>query len=289
MKAGVVTLYSENRKNYLAPYLHHTLPYLDDNLGKIGVDYEFIISEQTNNSDPYNFNLNFNVGFLYAFEELNCDYAILVPPDQIPVSNVDYKWKGYNERCFTMYGGYKLDKESFYKSHGGNNFMLGWGWQDIEYYDRLKFYDIFSTKWYTTKEGINSAIIDLEYDTRDYVELSTSKWGQGRPVTLDQVPTIYNSTDLPEYNLDVTPYERTGWCEHMLLDGNKLIAALIKDLDKKARNRYYEISGYKRVDMERVEKCTITHPHTNEPTIHNVKYNSYHVYNRDLDPNRNLV
>ena len=91
MKAGIVTICNKNRSKYLPPYLSKTITYLENNLGEIGKDYEMIISEQSNHTDLYNLNMSFNVGFRYAFEKLNCDYAILVAPDNIPIKNIIYK------------------------------------------------------------------------------------------------------------------------------------------------------------------------------------------------------
>ena len=53
--------------------------------------------------------LSLNIGFLYAFETLGCDYAIMTGPDNIPLKGINYNWKGYNEVNFMMYGGFKLD------------------------------------------------------------------------------------------------------------------------------------------------------------------------------------
>jgi len=72
---GIVVLCNQNRAQYLQPFLEHTLPYLEENLGHIGDDYELIVSQQTNHMAPFNLNMAINIGFRYAFEKLGCTHA----------------------------------------------------------------------------------------------------------------------------------------------------------------------------------------------------------------------
>jgi len=60
-----------------------------------------------------------------------------------------------------VFGGFKCDPQSYYKSQGPNNFMYGWGWQDMEFYDRLRFYNIPFEEWLYKDEAINSVALDM--------------------------------------------------------------------------------------------------------------------------------
>ena len=100
MKAGIVAVFSKRRERYLPIYLEKIKKYLSTT----SLDYEIIISEQEDYETTFNFSLCANVGIRCAFEKLNCDYAVLVGPDNIPVENVNYSWKGINEISFLSIG-----------------------------------------------------------------------------------------------------------------------------------------------------------------------------------------
>ena len=70
---------------------------------------------------------------------------------------------------------------------------MGWGamWMDVEFYNRLDFYGIKYSKWYTSQEAINSKIIDLSVANSSQEDISLLKWNQRRPDTFfKDVPTI---------------------------------------------------------------------------------------------------
>ena len=45
MKGGIVTICNKNREEYLKPYLSKTISYLENNLGEIGKDYEYKLTD----------------------------------------------------------------------------------------------------------------------------------------------------------------------------------------------------------------------------------------------------
>tara|TARA_Y100001963_G_scaffold137879_1_gene202049 strand:+ start:1222 stop:2163 length:942 start_codon:yes stop_codon:yes gene_type:complete len=287
MKGGIVTICNKNREEYLKPYLSKTISYLENNLGEIGKDYEMIISEQTDYKNLYNLNMSLNIGFIYAFETLGCDYAVLVGPDNIPLKNIDYDWKGYNEINFMMYGGFKLDKESFYKSMGANIFMFNWGWHDVEFYGRLETYNISTQKWYITKRAISSEMIDISMERTTENE-SIGKWRQGRKnISIHDVPKVYtrhwmNHTikgkkEMKDW-LNIKKYSDDGWMENIYTDNLIELTKAVGSIEPYYRKTYYEKTGYKHINMKEVKENKIINPISGLYNIHNPQFNSLKSY-----------
>ena len=247
MKGAIVTVFSKRRERYLPLYISHLKNYLD----KTSQNLQIIISEQSDYETTFNFNISANVGLRAAFEVLNCDFAVIAGPDNIPLEGIDYSWSGKNEIAFLMYGGYKIDRNSFYKSNGNNVFMgWGWGWQDVEFYHRLNFYNLNYKRWYLTQEAIDSKIVDLS--TRETQEKeSISTWTQGRvDVTLDQVPKILPPSDA---DIDFEPYEENYWYSPIITEAHINLSQIILSLPAEIRENYYIASGYKRINLDAVE------------------------------------
>ena len=268
MKAGIVAVFSKRRERYLPIYLEKIKKYLSTT----SLDYEIIISEQEDYETTFNFSLCANVGIRCAFEKLNCDYAVLVGPDNIPVENVNYSWKGINEISFLMFGGYKIDRNSFYISQGNNVFM-GWGamWMDVEFYNRLDFYGIKYSKWYTSQEAINSKIIDLSVANSSQEDRSLLIWKQRRPDTFfKDVPTIIPVDD-PESDINFTPYSENYWYSDIVRDAHISLTDVLQHVSPEERTRYYEKSGYKRANIDSVN-------HFIEDDFHYFKYTTQHAF-----------
>jgi|3_EtaG_2_1085321.scaffolds.fasta_scaffold78244_1 hypothetical protein len=265
MKGAIVTVFSKRRERYLPFYI----PALRSYLEKTSQELDIIVSEQIDYNTTFNFNISANVGLRAAFESLNCDYAIIVGPDNIPLEKVDYSWSGKNETSFLMYGGYKIDKNSFYKSNGNNVFMgWGWGWQDVEFYDRLDFYGILHEAWYTKQAAIESKIIDLSSRTNTE-RSSIDQWIQGRHgITLDQVPKI-----LPPHEAGVNfePYEENYWYSNIVKEAHINLSYIIRHLPPEERERYYSVSGYKSINMNNVK-------HSREEGVNYFRYNTHDVF-----------
>lgn len=273
MKAGIVSVFSKRRERYLPIYLEKIKKYLKNrNLQAVSpTDYEIIVAEQLDYETTFNFSLCANAGIRCAFEKLQCDYAVLVGSDNIPVENVDYLWAGQNEMCFLMYGGYKIDFNSFYRSNG-NNIFMGWGamWMDVEFYDRLRFYEIPFTEWFVTPEAINSKIIDLSKSNISTEDVSLMIWGQGRSnLTLDDVPTIM-PVDSLESDISFTPYQENYWYSPIIKDAHVNLTNLLKGATPEARDSYYRDSGYRRINMGAIH-------YESEEGVHYFKYNTSEI------------
>ena len=264
MKAGIVAVFSKRRERYLPIYLEKIKKYLE----RTSLDYEIIVAEQLDYDTTFNFSLCANVGIRCAFEKLQCDYAVLVGPDNIPVENVDYSWLGQNETSFLMYGGYKIDFNSFYRSNG-NNIFMGWGamWMDVEFYDRLRFYRVPFVEWYVTPEAINSKIIDLSKSNISTEDVSLRIWEQGRPdLTLNDVPTII-PVDSVESDITFAPYQENYWYSDIIKEAHVNLTDLLRHTTPEAKDSYYRNSGYRRINMNAVN-------HLSEEQVHYFKYNT---------------
>ena len=265
MKGAIVTVFSKRRERYLPVYIPRLLSYLE----KTGQDLKIIISEQSDYETTFNFNVAANVGLRAAFENLECDYAVIAGPDNVPLEGIDYSWKGSNETAFLMYGGYKIDRNSFYKSNGNNVFMgWGWGWQDVEFYNRLDFYGLPYQPWYPTREAIDSEIIDLS-TRQNSEELSVSRWAQGRSgVTLDQVPKIMPPQDA---DIEFEPYAENYWYSNIITQAHINLSQIILALPAESRERYYSVSGYKSINMESVN-------HEKRDDVNYFRYNTSEIF-----------
>lgn len=269
MKAGIVAVFSKRRERYLPIYLEKIKKYLEGTT----LDYEIVVAEQFDHETTFNFSLCANVGIRCAFEKLHCDYVVLVGPDNIPFRNVDYSWKGENEIAFLMYGGYKIDFNSFYKSNG-NNIFMGWGamWMDMEFYDRLRFYDIPFSRWYLKPEAINSEIIDLSKKGRSSEEISLNCWCQGRDInelTIEHVPTIL-PVDSLKSDIDFEPYNENYWYSDIITEAHINLTNLLGHASPDARDFYYRNSGYRRVNLSAVR-------HRREQGFDHFEYDSREV------------
>ena len=265
MKGAIVTVFSKRRERYLPIYIPRLLSYLQDT----SQDLEVIISEQEDHETIFNFNMSANAGLRAAFEVLDCDYAVVAGPDNIPLENVDYSWRGVNEIAFLMYGGYKIDRSSFYKSNGNNVFMgWGWGWQDVEFYNRLDFYGIPHESWYTKTSAINSKIADLS--ARQTTErLSIDNWTQGRPnMTLDLVPKIIPPHDA---GIEFKPYQENYWYSDIVKQAHINLSQIVLSLPQGERERYYTTSGYKSMNMSNVSR-------EEKDGVNYFKYNTHDVF-----------
>ena len=265
VKGAIVTVFSKRRERYLPIYI----PKLKSYLQNTNQNLKIIISEQLDYETTFNFNISANVGLRAAFEVLGCDYAVLVGPDNIPFENIDYKWTGSNEIAFLMYGGYKIDKNSFYQSNGNNVFMgWGWGWQDVEFYDRLNFYKIPHDAWYTNGQSSQSKTVDLSA-TGDSEMLSLHKWTQGRPnISFEDVPKIISPLDA---GIDFEPYQENYWYSEIIKEAHINLCRIINNMPDRERGEYYSESGYKRVDINKVL-------HSLDNEVNYFRYNTHDVF-----------
>ena len=292
-KMGIVTPITKSRAQYVGPFLEHLLPYLEVNFGSLGTEYELIFAQQTNDEDIFNLNMCINVGFRYAFEKLHCTQALCAMVDNIPLSGVDFSWPGHVEISFMCCGGYKVDARSYYTSQGPNNFMYGWGYQDMEYYQRMQFYGIPFQSWYKRPDAINSTMVDIS--TNEPAEsCSVRKWSQGRPnLTIDDVPTIYGLKEWSgkdKYSnqkisfLNDWTYNTRNWYHTVYNRGNQALAELIRKSSDIEKNRYYKRSGYNTLDLNTVTDNTIPNTYVagSEP-IYNPQFCTWKVFPRGAD------
>ncbi len=258
MKAGIVAPFSKRRERYLPIFLEKTKKYLEAHPKSPKFSsYEIILAEQVDHETTFNFNLASNVGIRTAFEKLGCDYVILVGIDNIPIENIDYSWTGQNEICFLMYGGYKIIPRSFYDS-GGNNVFMGWGamFQDMEFYGRLNYHGITYQKWFERPDIGKCKYVDLsvsgvsaEYETK-------LKWDQARNLPFERLPKCIPLTDrttFGDHEIHCENYPFNYWCKEIITDAHVQLVHNLSKTDPETRERYYERSGWRCIDMNQVE------------------------------------
>ena len=144
----------------------------------------------------------------------------------------------------------------------------GWGWQDVEFYDRLNFYKIPYDSWYLNNDAVKSKIIDLSTN-EESESLSVHNWTQGRPnVTFNDVPKIIPPKDA---GIDFDPYEENYWYSEIIKEGHINLCHIINALPHRERDQYYSNSGYKRVNMNKVS-------HTCEDDVNWFTYDTRNVF-----------
>ena len=138
MKLGVLVPY-RNREEHLNVFLPHIEIYLSNQ----NIDYEIIISEQSQDS-PFNRGMLLNIAFLKA-KEYKCDYIVLHDIDMLPI-DADYSYPEFPKHMITdlqlppkvdrvmeeyYFGGATIfSTKHFELVNGFSNNYWGWGFED---------------------------------------------------------------------------------------------------------------------------------------------------------------
>ncbi|KAJ1123151.1 hypothetical protein NDU88_001624 [Pleurodeles waltl] len=138
-----------NRHEHLPVLFKHLIPMLQ----RQRLQFAFYVIEQTGNK-PFNRAMLFNVGFIEAMKDLDWDCMIFHDVDHIPENDRNYYGCGEMPRHFAakldkymyllpyaeFFGGVSgLTVEQYRKINGFPNAFWGWGGEDDDLWNRVKY------------------------------------------------------------------------------------------------------------------------------------------------------
>jgi len=161
MKFSIIVPYRA-RSFYLKHFLKGLPKYLEEKQGISSQDYSIIICEQLDHR-LFNRGKAINIGALYAFDRGLADYIIAHDVDVIPLENINYRYDGAEEYWFIVAGGTKISKNNFITINGYSNDFEGWGYEDGDFIDRMRFYALDTYFWPFQGIKDQSTILNLEF------------------------------------------------------------------------------------------------------------------------------
>ncbi|RVE74130.1 hypothetical protein OJAV_G00038170 [Oryzias javanicus] len=145
-----------NRHEHLPILFQHLIPMLQ----RQRLQFGFYVIEQSG-SQPFNRAMLFNVGFLEAMKDQDWDCLIFHDVDHIPENDRNYYGCGHMPRHFAakldkymyilpyheFFGGVSgLTVDQFRKINGFPNAFWGWGGEDDDLWNRVRFADLNVTR-----------------------------------------------------------------------------------------------------------------------------------------------
>jgi len=145
--------------------LEEIVPRLEEILTFQGLDYRIYIVEQADNG-MFNLGKLTNVGFIESQRDGFSDYYVKTDVDIFPLTNdlIEYTpYSGvrhlYGHR-HSLGGIFSFDRVSFIKTNGHSNEYFGWGWEDVDFLERLSICNIVIDKSNFVERRTNQFIHD---------------------------------------------------------------------------------------------------------------------------------
>ena len=229
----VVIVPHKDREDYIA----FQKEYLTDYLSKRRIDHKVVFVEQRS-SELFNKSITINVGFKYAWETFKPDYIVLNDADMVPL-NLDYRYLGIAEAWFGTAGGIKLLSEDFIKVNGFNINFSGWGYEDSEFWHRLRVLKITDRLWHL--HNPDGMLIDLETTATNTRQFSNTYYG------LPKSPRIYSSSEHPLTSHIKTKYPKK-WLLPEIKNKNAQLCQKIERLPDQDALAYFQETGLKQID-----------------------------------------
>lgn len=232
----------KNRKAFLEVLLERLPKYIRD--GNSQLDYNIIVSEQTDES-VFNKSLSSNIAIKYAIDVLNSDHIIVHDVDIIPVSNVDYTYRGFCLCWFTSAGGLNCLSSDLLKVNGYCNSYYGWGDEDVDVIKRLVFYGVETYEWKDFSLKEKPVLVNMEWSNSfDSVSASKEYWGNDWPRFLKPA-----ENDLPDFTVD----KRINWYSKKYIKLNKEKLDRYSSLSPEQRHKHYQISGINQINLDNLK------------------------------------
>ena len=145
--------------------LEEIVPRLQEILTFQNLDYRIYIVEQTDNA-LFNIGKLNNIGFIESQKDEFSDYYIKTDVDIYPTTSDVLEYaphqgvKHLYGHHHTLGGIFCFDKASYIKTNGHSNEYFGWGWEDVDFLERLRICNIAIDKSSFIERRMNQFIHD---------------------------------------------------------------------------------------------------------------------------------
>ncbi|KAI9559313.1 hypothetical protein GHT06_016102 [Daphnia sinensis] len=223
-KVAIVVPY-RNRKDHLTVFLHYMHPLLQ----RQQLNYVVIVVEQSSRS-AFNRGMLMNIGFNEAQlqEEFQCfifhDVDLLPEDDGNPYTcpeegkprqmsfSID-NWNNYKPTAANHFGGVTaFSAKDFQKVNGYSNSFWGWGGEDDQLYQRVKFHNLTVARAYA---GQPSLVRLVRYKTLSHKK---AKPNPGRKLVLKEGSVRFQSDGLKDLRYKRLSFERKPLYTHIVVD-----------------------------------------------------------------------
>jgi hypothetical protein len=209
-------------------------------------EYTIVLAEDRGN-DIYNAALARNVAAGYALGTLDASSLVFNDVDMVPVAGVNYEFEGQETICFLNFGGCKVSAEAFHAVNGYNPLVVGWGYEDTEFYDRLEFFGFDCERWDRSKEAERAVVRDLELrvgNAADELAHSRTYWRRRH----DSGPRFVSA------NPSTPHYQRTDrWFSETIKKQNLGFVNSIRNSPPVDRMRHYVEHGVSSHDVDGID------------------------------------
>ena len=233
----------KDRDRFLVEILARLPTYLEQASGID--DYLIVVAEQID-PDLFSTALAKDVGAGYGLSCFDPDYLVFNDVDMIPLKDVDYRFDGHDTICFLDFGSCKVSAGSFRRANGFNPRIRGWGYEDVEFHDRLECMGIDSVRWDRSAEAEDAHVIDLELRNATREEdLEFSRWYWRRDD--DRGPKLVS----PDWPLE--PHDKSVWYSDDIKARNLEFVNRIYNMRTAERLAYYQANGLRSLDLSSIE------------------------------------
>jgi hypothetical protein len=239
----------KNREAYLDVFLDKFPKYLKNN----GVeDFLIYVAEQVDDC-MFNLPIARNVAIKEAMKDERHDYFIIHDVDIIPCKNVDYKIPEKDIVWFTNAGGCKILRKSMEIANGYNPVFCGWGYEEVEFWDRLSINQRYFHEWHRQPESKEAIMVNLEYP--QLVDLQERAWSRGYFGYTDEGPRFVSYVN-EEFGTKLEKqYDKSDfYSKKRCNDTNKRFCEFLFTLPAEYRKQYYQLRGMNLINLEKTTK-----------------------------------
>ena len=127
--------------------LEEIVPRVEEVLIEQNLDYRIYVIEQ-GERELFNIGKLINIGFIESQRDQFSDYYVKTDVDIYPITNDVLNYSPYDGvkhlygHLHTIGGVFSFDKASYIKTNGHSNEYFGWGWEDVDFLERLRICNI---------------------------------------------------------------------------------------------------------------------------------------------------